>query len=160
MDKVKSFFKKHKKKCIILGIILVILIAFIIFSYRIISYLIPNTKESVYGDRCEITVNHPIESNREDTIKDIVKNYEGYKFKTFEVKCNLVDIIIEVADGTNFNDVKKMGKEILGVFTDEEKKYYDLQLMIKSDHEESENYPQIGTHHKEIDGVSNDDFVW
>ncbi len=160
MDKVKNFFKKHKKKCIILGIVLVILIALIIFSYRIITYLIPNTKESVYGDRCETTVNHPIAEDRKDTIKEVVKKYDGYKFKTFEVKCNLVDIIVEVADTTNFSDVKKMGKEILAVFTDEEKKYYDLQLMVKSDKKESESYPQIGTHHKEIDGKTNEDFVW
>ena len=53
-----------------------------------------------------------------------------------------------------------MSKELLKVFSADQLRTYDIELLVKSDNENSENYPQVGTHHKEIDGKSNDSFVW
>lgn len=78
----------------------------------------------------------------------------------FEVKCNLINVIIEVDDKTSFSKVKSMGKKLLSVFNEDELKYYDIQLMIKSNKEDSDDYPRIGSHHKEINGSTNEDFIW
>lgn len=160
MDKFKSFFKKHKKKCIIVGVCLLILIIFISILFFVISYFMPNDNESFYGDRCEQTENYPVSSDLQDKIATFIKDYEGYELVEFDVKCNLITFILKVPDSTEVKVVKEMSKNLLTVFNEDELKYYDIHLSIKSDNEKSENYPIMGTHHKEIKGSSNDDFVW
>ncbi len=160
MNKMMNYIKTHKKKCTIIGICFVIIIIFIIFLYSVISYLMPDTRASVYGDRCDVTADYPVAGDRKDTIKKFLNDYKTMSLDEFEVKCNLIDVVINVEDKESLANVKKMGKALLGVFSDDEKKYYDIQLIITSDNDKSENYPQIGTHHKEINGSSNEDFVW
>lgn len=160
MDKIKKWFKNNKKKSIIISIVVIATILLIIFTISVISFLMPNTRKSVYGDRCEITKKNPVEKDRKSKISDFLKDYKGMDISTFEVKCNLIDVVVKVDDSTSISKVKKMGKKMLGVFSKDELKYYDIQLIVYSNKESSEAYPIIGTHHKEINGNSNDDFVW
>lgn len=160
MNKLKKWVANNRKKAIVIGMLLLSLILSIIFLIGVISYLMPNTRESVYGDRCEFTAEHAVKDERESKIKDFLKDYENMDMKKFEVKCNLINIIIEVDDKTSFSKVKSMGKKLLSVFDEDELKYYDIQLMIKSNKENSDDYPKIGSHHKEINGSTNEDFIW
>lgn len=161
MNKFKKYIKNNKKKVIITAIILLAIIMLIVFSFGVIKYLMPDTKESVYGDRCKITEDYPVESDREDKINEFLqKDFKDMKLVKFEVKCNLIDLIVEVDDKLSFSKVKSMGKKLLTVFSEDELKHYDIQLMIRSNNEKSEDYPKIGTHHKEIDGKMNSDFIW
>lgn len=160
MDKFIKWVKNNKKLVIKIGIIVVILILFIVAIFGVISFLMPDTKESVYGNRCEITEANPVSKKRKNEIKNVLKDYDNMKLIEYNVKCNLIDIIIEVNDETNFSDVKKMSNKLLEVFSKEELKIYDIELMIKSNKKDSEDYPKIGTHHKEINGSMNEEFVW
>lgn len=160
MNKFKNWLKNNKKKATIIGVLLLFLILIFIFLWGVIAYLIPDTKESVYGDRCEITEDYPIEKGKEDKLKKFLEDYEKMELVDFDVKCNLIDIIIEVDDETSFSDVKSMSKKMLKEFTDDELKYYDIELMVKSNKDDSEDYPRIGTHHKEINGSMNEEFIW
>lgn len=160
MDKIINWVKKNKKLIIKITIIFVVLVLFIVGIYGIISFLMPDTKESVYGDRCEVAEDNPVSKKRESEIKKFLKDYKGMTLIDYNVKCNLIDIIIEVEDETSFSDVKKMGNKLLDVFSEKELKIYDIELMIRSNKKDSEDYPRIGTHHKEINGSMNDEFVW
>lgn len=157
---MKKWIKNNKKKTIIIGVVVLAIVLLVIFSFAIISYLVPNTKASVYGDRCKATSDYQVESDREDKIKDFLKDYKEIELKSFDVKCNLIDVVIEVDDKYSFSKVKDMSKKLLKVFSEDEYKHYDIQLMVKSNNEKSEVYPKIGTHHKEINGKVNDSFVW
>lgn len=154
LDKIKN----NKKKTIFISIVLVAFILFIVFLIAIIKFLMPNTKASVYGDRCEITANYPINDDRKNSIREFFKDYDKIKLVDIDVKCNLIDIVIEVDEKENFKNVKAMGKKLLEVFDKEELERYDIELMVKSTDEKSD--AQIGTHHKMIDGKMNNDFVW
>lgn len=158
MKKIIEGIKNNKKRTIFISIVLVAVILFIVFLIAIINYLMPNKKASVYGDRCEITQDYPIKDERKNEITDFFKDYDDMKLLTIDVKCNLIDIVVEVGDKVKFKDVKTMGKKLLGKFDKEELQRYDIELMVKSSNEK--DYPQMGTHHKLIDGKMNDDFVW
>lgn len=160
MDKFKSFLKRHKKKIIVLIIVLIILIAIGISMYKIIAFLMPDTKGSVYGNRCETTEKYPVAADREQKLKAFFEKREKMTFKSLDVKCNLIDVVVEVDDTVNVSTIKTMSKELLKEFSTEETKFYDIELIIKSNKKESDTYPIIGTHHKEIDGSINDYFVW
>ena len=157
---MKKWFKNNKKKAIIIGIVLLAFILFIVFLMAIIRYLVPNSRESVYGDRCKITENYPVEDNKKEKLEEFLKDYKNTELVDFEIKCNLIDIIVKVDDSVKLSTVKSMGKKLLKVFTDEELEHYDIQLMIESNKDDSSVYPVIGTHHKKIDGSMNKNFVW
>ena len=159
MDKFKKWFKNNKKKSIVISIVATAAVLMVIFTIGVITFLMPNTRKSVYGDRCEVTKKNPVESDRETKIKEFIKDYKNMEFSSFEVKCNLIDVIITVDEKVSISNVKKMGKKLLKVFSEDELKYYDIQLMVKSN-KENDAYPIIGTHHKEINGSTNENFVW
>lgn len=160
MKNCLEWVKNNKKKTIFISIVLIAIILFIIFLIAIINYLMPNTKASVYGDRCEITQDYPIKDDRKKAIKEFIEDYDKIKLISIDVKCNLIDIVVEVDDKENFKTVKAMGKKLLEKFDKEELQRYDIELMVKSTNEKSEDYPQLGTHHKMINGKMNNDFVW
>lgn len=160
MNKIKKWIKNNKKKVIMLVTVLVLLLIFIIISYAIVSFLMPNTKASVYGDRCEVTRDYKVASDREAKLETFVKSQEKMKLVSFEVKCNLIDIIVEVDDSVAVSKIKTMAKSMLSEFSDDEIRHYDIELMIKSNKKDSDSYPMIGMHHKEINGSSADNFAW
>lgn len=160
MNKIKKWIKNNKKKVIMIVTVLVLLILFVCISYAIISFLMPNTKASVYGNRCEVTRDYPVASDRKDKLEAFVSKQDKMKLVNFEVKCNLIDIIVEVDDSVAVSKIKTMAKSMLEEFSDDEIKYYDIEIMIKSNKSDSDSYPMIGVHHKEINGSSTDNFVW
>lgn len=160
MDNIISKIKKHKKKIIIIVAVLIVVIVCFFAIYKVIAYLIPDRKNSVYGDRCEITESIEITKDRKNDVKKVVEEYEGMTLSTVDVKCNLIDIIVNVKDEVEVAKVKEMSKKIIAVFTEEELKYFDLALWVDSDNKESTKYPLIGTKHKVINGESKDSFVW
>lgn len=161
MEKILSFLKKHKKKIIIITIILVILIICFVACHKMLKYLNPDSKESVYGDRCELTESIMITDDRKDAVKKVVEENENMKLSTVDVKCNLIDIIVNVDATVEVKTIKAMSDKIIEAFESEELKYYDLELWINWTGEGSdEKVPMIGTKHKVINGESNSHFVW
>lgn len=158
MDKFLAFFKKHKKKIIIITIILIILIICFIACHQLLAYLNPNTKESVYGDRCDLTESIMITDARKDTVKEAIESYENMKVVDIDVKCNLIDIVVNVEKDVEEKKVKEMSDKVLEAFEKEELKYYDLQLLVNW--KDDEDKVMAGTHHKMVNGEMNDHFVW
>ncbi len=157
---MSNWLKNNKKKVIVTSIVLIAFILFVVFLVSIINFLMPDTKASVYGDRCEVTADYPINDEKEKEIESFINEYDKIKFVSFKVKCNLIDIVVEVDDKENFKTVKEMGKKLLSKFSKEELEHYDIELMVRSNNEESQDFPQIGTHHKKINDSMNNDFVW
>lgn len=160
MNKFLSFIKKNKKKVIVTILLLIVFGVFIFAAYKLYEYLTPDTKDSVYGNRCELTEGVAISKERKDMIKETVESYEGMKLSNVDVKCNLIDIIVKVDDEITLDTVKEMSDKLLTVFTEEELKYYDLELWVDSNAKESEVYPVIGTRHKTGNGDATKKFVW
>ena len=150
MKNFQDFLKKHKKKLIISAIVLIVFIICLFAFKQILSYLNPNKKESVYGDRCELTESIMITDERKEKVKEAIESYENMKVSTIDIKCNLIDIVINVDNSVEEKTVKSMSEEEL--------KYYEIELMV--------NWPDdpekamMGTHHKMINGEMNDHFVW
>lgn len=158
MKNLQDFLKKHKKKLIILAIVLIVVIICLFAFKQILSYLNPDKKESVYGDRCELTESIMITDERKEKVKEAIESYENIKVSTIDIKCNLIDIVINVDNSVEEKTVKSMSDKVLEAFSKEELKYYEIELMV--------NWPDdpekamMGTHHKMINGEMNDHFVW
>ncbi len=162
MKKVQSFLKKHKKKLIIIIVLFVALFVMLFALYQIYVYLTPDQRQSVYGDRCEVTESIAITEDRKKGITAAIETFEKMKVAEINVKCNLIDIVIEVEDDVPVTTVKEMSKKVLEQFTDEELKYYEIELAVDSNVEKSDIYPIYAKKHQMINGKKDDykKFVW
>ncbi len=156
MSKFLSFLDKHKKKIIILTIVMIILIISVVSLYKIYQYLTPDHRASSYGDRCEETESILITDERKKSVQETVESYEKMKLSVVDVKCNLIDIVIYVEEDVPLKTVKEMSKKLLEVFTEEELKYYEIELLVDvKDVEDHDIYPVAP---KKAKGSSS--FVW
>ena len=116
MENVLDFLKKHKKKVIAVAIALIIFIIIFIAFKKVVNYLSPSTKQSVYGDRCAAVAKIPVKNDTKDAIKNFFKEYELVEFKKTDVKCRLIDIIINDA-GSHFDpNIVEVFKEVIDDF--------------------------------------------
>ena len=160
MDNVLDFLKKHKKKVIAIVVVLVVFIIIFVAIKKVVNYLTPSSKQSVYGDRCDAVAKIPVKNDTKDAIKGVFKEYELVEFKKIDVKCRLIDIIINLKGDMPDETVEEMSKKLLEVIPKDIKDNYDIEFYITNSNKENETYPRIGTHHKVINGEANDFFVW
>ena len=189
MEDVLNYLKKHKKRVIIIAAaVIVLLIIFIAFK-KVVNYLSPSTKQSVYGDRCDGVKDIPVTKDVKAAIKAVVASYPNMELKSIDVKCKLIDISINLKEDVEDETITEMSNAILETLKDKKKNTspeeyneyltsnakktdiypnYDIELMITNSNKENATYPRIGTHHKlivsEENGVLNyiinDSFVW
>lgn len=144
-----DFIKKNKNLCIFIGCILVFLIVLFIFLKQ---FMVDPTKDS-YGDRLSGIEKVRINDDRmNDMVNELSKDSKVNKI-TYRIKGRLVNIIISVNDYP-IDDAKGLANKTLEYFKDEEKKYYDIQVLLDSE-KDSDGYPTIGYKHK-----TSDNLVW
>lgn len=145
-----DFIKKNKNLCIFIGCILIFLLVLFIFLKQ---FMVDPTKDS-YGDRLSGIENVKINNDRlKDMINELSKDSKVDKI-TYRINGRLVNIIIIVNGDTSIDDAKGLANKTLEYFKDEEKKYYDIQVLLDSE-KDSEDYPTIGYKHK-----TSDNLVW
>lgn len=147
-----KFIKKHKMAIIVIFVTIIICI---LTYFTLKSMFIFGNGSDKYGNRLDgieevLITNEQVQklTNEMNEIKDI-------KSIKYDLKGRLVYIIIEVSNETAIEVSKGYANKILSYFDDNQKEYYDFQVMIKSDSKESEVYPIIGAKHKTSTG-----FVW
>lgn len=146
---MKNFFKTHKKQCMIGGI------AFLVIFFLILIWLfiVPVFSNNKYGDRLDGIKEHKISS---DTVKDIensLKDNDKVTDVTYNNEGRILDFIITVSNDMSTEDAKKLGDTILDKISDDDKKYYDIQILIDTE-EENDNYPIAGYKHKSEDNFT------
>ena len=146
---MKNFFKTHKKQCMIGGI------AFLVIFFLILIWLfiVPVFSNNKYGDRLDGIEDHKISS---DTVKDIensLKENDKVTDVTYNNEGRILDFIITVSNDMSTEDAKKLGDTILDKISDDDKKYYDIQILIDTE-EENDNYPIAGYKHKSEDNFT------
>ena len=164
MTKKKKF--KVKPWMVILGVLFIIVFAFVIYIF-----VLTNTDGPVYGDRCEGAYEIS-EDAITTTIETIKEEYDSITDLTIEIACKEVKIDIEFEAGMDTDDAKKIGRETAHLLDDtvgiekedEDDKWsnlygyisnvaqYDVQLYLTS--EDSEDFPIYATKHHSGDNFS------
>ena len=147
-----KFIKKHKMAIIAIFVTIIICI---LTYFTLKSMFIFGNGSDKYGNRLDeieevLITNEQVQklTNEMSEIKDIISI-------KYDLEGRLVYIIIEVSNETAIEVSKGYANKVLSYFDDNQKEYYDFQVMIKSDSKESEAYPIIGAKHKTSTG-----FVW
>ena len=139
---MKNFIKTHKKQCLIGGgIFLALFIIIIIWLF-----ILPIFSNNKYGDRLKGIEKHKISSSTIEDIKSKIKENKAVDEVTYHNEGRILKFIIKVTD-MKVEDAKALGQPILDTIDDDDKSYYDIELLIDTI-EENENYPIAGYKHK------------
>ncbi len=132
---------KLRKKYIRIFLALV-LVALLIGGLLFVKEMIfSNDEKVIYGNRLKGIEKVPITDETKNKIK------EGLKENTSSVKVRIsgkiIYIIMKVKEGTTLETAHNLGNKSLEYFSDDEKSFYDIQIMIDMEGE-SNQFPIIG----------------
>ena len=147
-----EFIKRHKFKLILL---LVFLIVLVVAFLMLMNLLYPDSRKDVYGNRLagieEVKVSNKVITE----IKDKITSNEFVDSVDYSLKGKLINFNIQVKADTDKNLAKQTVNSILETFDADIQSFYDIQVLIIEDKEESTNYPVFAYKHK----ISKE-FIW
>lgn len=145
-----EFIKKNK---ILVSLLVIAIVFFAAIMIIIFSNLSIGNNE--YGNRLDNIEKYPISDEAINEIKTDISSYEKVTFVSYNLEGKLANFILTVDDSLEEETAKNYANKILENLSDDVKSYYDIQVLVDSDNEESEVYPIIGYKHK-----TTDMFVW
>ena len=145
-----KFIKNNK---ILIALILIAVIMFSTILIIIFSNLSSGNDE--YGNRLDEIEKYPITDEVINNIKNEISSLEKVESINYNLEGRLINFVIKVEDDLIVSEAKNYSEKILENFSDDIKSYYNIQILIDSNIDESENYPIIGYKHK-----TSDSLVW
>lgn len=154
-----NFIKKNKTEFILLAVVLLILLVSAIM-FLIVWFQGSNNK---YGDRLNGIEKVELKENYINGVLKKIKEEKEFVTKTeYNLEGRLLSIFATVKSYTDKNEAKKVGNVIKENLKEDELSYYDIQLYVifeedesKEKTEENKVYPIIGYKHR-----TSEDFVW
>ena len=148
---MKNFLKNNKFIIVAIAIFLVIVLLLV----QVKNIFFPQRANALYGDRLKGIEEVKITEKDQGKIKSTLESDGGIKTATVRTSGKTLEVIITVNDDVSLDTAKPYVNKILEACSDEQKSYYDMQVIVKSDSEESEVYPIIGAKHK-----TSTSFIW
>jgi predicted nucleic acid binding AN1-type Zn finger protein len=131
--------KKHKN--LVLFILIIILALFALYYTK--NILNTTETKAVYGERKDAIKGKEISKEKLAKVESSISNAKEVSART---QGRIIEVIITANDNVSVSDAKKMADQVSNVFTNDEKKLYDIQVFIKKDKTDA-SFPIIGYKH-------------
>ena len=132
-----KFVKKHINLFVFLGVI--ILIALGVFMVK--SLFFPSETTAIYGTRLDGRNKVKITNEKKDNIKNALT--ENTQSVTVRVAGRIIYVVVKGNAELSVETAKSFGGKVLENLTEEEKAYYDIQLLVENE-ENAAQFPIIG----------------
>ena len=149
LSKLKNFILKNKLLSILLFLLILILILGIVMIKVIV---FPHYKVTNYGNRLEGMDSVKLDNSRFDEIKSKFES-NSLTIESFRLSGKIVNISVKANEGVATDHVRTSCAKILEGFSEEELKFYDIQIFVTNVLENSEGYPMIGYKNKNSEGL-------
>ena len=143
-----KFVKKHINLVVFVGVIILTIVGGLLAK----SIFFPNEAKAIYGNRLDGRKKVEIKDDKKNSIQQSLS--ESAKSTTVRVQGRIIYISTIVNDEIDVNTAKSLGLKVIEQLSEEEKAYYDVQLLISNDANQ-ENFPIIGYKHH-----TNTSFSW
>lgn len=144
-------FVKKNKKAVIIGTIVVV---FLIVLFLFLRLFLVDVNKDEYGNRLDGIDKVEISKNAVSKLKEEMAALSEVDNIDYRLQGRLIYISLKMASGVSKDTAKEIAAKTLDYFTEDEKKYYDIQVIITTSDENAE-YPIIGYKHK-----TSTEFVW
>lgn len=154
---MKKKSKKSNGSGVIITVVVLALAVVSLFGYIVYKSIFA----SVESKRYEGIEEHKITVDEINGIKEVfselgeLEKIDVYTESNKNSKSKIIKIRISLKEDVNFDKMKEMSNSVIAKVSEENLGYYDLEVFISSNNEESEVYPQIGYKHR-----SNSIFSW
>lgn len=150
MKGIKRFYKEHRIFTILMAIVLVsvILIATVLFQ------LFGGNGKDKYGDRLDGIENVPITEERQDDYRDKLVANGKIKTASIEITGRIIYIKIVFEPTIDIVEAEGIALKSLEEFSDDEKKFYDVQFTLQQESTDKvEGFLIEGSHNKNGNGL-------
>jgi len=146
MRSIKKILKRHKGK--VIGILLIIVLVIGLLAVK--NFFFPEETGVYYGNRLEGRDKVKITEETKNKIKDIFKDRSSSAKVRIAGRIIYIDVVVN--DDVSRDDAKDMGNKTLEMLNDQEKVYYDVQLLINNKANQDQ-FPIIGYKHHTKDSI-------
>lgn len=146
---MKKLWKNNKITILFVGVIILILVIFSLMVFPLYS----SRSGSKYGNRLDGIKKVEIKDKLNNKIKDIFENNDKVKEINTVLKGKIYNVLITLNDGVNPSDLTGVCNEALGMFDENQIKYYDIQFFITSKLDEKTKVI-VGYKNKDSENIS------
>lgn len=134
------FIKEHKFTTLVI-ILFIIAVIILFFVYNL---FFSNGGKPEYGNRLDGIEQAEIKSSELNKIQESLKKNKNVVEVDTNISGRTLDIVITVDDKLSISDAKKIGKDSYSILSENQIKYYSVQVFIKKKDESKNNFPIIG----------------
>lgn len=124
-------------------IVFFIFLGLFIIAWFAYGMIMPSSGSPVYGNRLDGIEKVELTDNDINKIKSDLKN-DIVSSSTIHVSGKIINILVEVKEGTKINDAKKIASNAIKSLDKDELAFYDVQVFITNEEKEAKGYPIIG----------------
>ena len=142
-----KFMKRHK--AVLITSLLLIIVVLCLFIAK--SFFLSNDSKAIYGSRLEGIDKVKITNETKEKVKETLQNISSKVEVRLAGRIIYIDVIVN--DDISLEVAKEEGNKTLECFSDTEKSYYDIQIMMNSNTNTAQ-FPIIGYKHHTRAGFS------
>ena len=143
---MKKFIKDNKKIITIVGVALLVVIAFVLL-YKIFF-------GASGSDRYEGIKSHKLSKTEISDVKKVVNELDNVKSVEVYTESKIIKIFVNLSDDVDFDKTKDIATKSISKIDKKNIKFYDIEFFVDAK-KDSKIYPRIGYKHK-----SSENFVW
>lgn len=138
---MKKYLKNNIKLIVVLTIFIVI-----VFGCCIAYNMIFVNNQSKYGNRLDGIDEVKINDKKKNEIKGNIESLQITKSVSIRISGKTINVMIKVNDDIEVDKAKEIAGKVFEKLSDEEKKFYDVQVFISKDTDDV-RYPIVGYKH-------------
>ncbi len=152
--KKKSTNRRRNKK-MERTIVLVVAICFFVLVFVFYKLVLSQTTDTqaIYGDRLDGIEEVKISKTKKEEIANSIKEVGNNKNVKVTIQGKIINVMITINDDVTRDSAKGLADKVLEKLSEDEKRFYDIQVFIKKDVEDAQ-LPIIGYHHPKKNGFS------
>ena len=132
----------RRNKFTIVAIIVLILLAIGVFEVKKI--FVPDEGKAAYGARLDEIEKHKLSEDLFKNIEAKLKENERVLKVEHKVHGKIINLIITVHDDMSRDEARNIANSTIALFESEELTYYSLQVYMKKDNSDLNDFPIIG----------------
>lgn len=143
-----KYLKEHAK---LISIIVIFIVAVVVLFMLYNGVFLNNA--SKYGDRLKGIEAVKLDSKNKTEIKENVLSLKTSSKVSVTENGKIIEVIIVANDDIDIAKGKELGNKVLEKLTDDQKKYFDVQIYVKKNNKD-DKFPIIGYKHHNKDNIT------
>ena len=132
----------NRNKLVIAVVIMFLVLVVLVATLK--NILVPDEGKAAYGDRLDGIENYQIGNEVYESIETKLKENTKVTEVTHQLHGKIINLIITVSDDVSVSDAKKIANSTVPMFSEDDLSFYTLQVYVKKDNPELNNFPIIG----------------